>query len=92
MVILKKKKETKHFKNHLIRYLEKYWKQKYNPSIKEIKNELNIKNTLLLKKTLRHMKTDKILDGSYDENGIYRIYPFKSLTSESVLYSHVCEE
>ena len=92
MVILKIKKETKHFKNHLIRYLEKYWKLNHNPSIKEIKNELNIKNTLLLKKTLRHMKTDKILDGSYDENGIYRIYPFKSLTSESVLYSHVCEE
>lgn len=88
MLILKKKKETRHFKNHLISYLEKYWKQKYNPSIKEIKNELNIRNTLLLKKTLRQMRTDKILDGSYDENGIYRIYKFKSLTSESVLYSN----
>jgi len=92
LLIPKKKKETKHFKNHLISYIEKYWKQNYNPSIKEIKNELNIRNTQLLKKTLRQMRTDKILDGSYDENGIYRIYPFKSLTSESVLYSHVCEE
>jgi len=92
LLILKKKKETRHFKNHLISYIEKYWKQNYNPSIKEIRNELNIRNTQLLKKTLRQMRTDKILDGSYDENGIYRIYPFKSLTSESVLYSHVCEE
>jgi hypothetical protein len=92
LLIPKKKKETKHFKNHLISYIEKYWKQNYNPSIKEIRNELNIRNTQLLKKTLRQMRTDKILDGSYDENGIYRIYPFKSLTSESVLYSHVCEE
>jgi len=92
LLIPKKKKETKHFTNHLISYIEKYWKQNYNPSIKEIRNELNIRNTQLLKKTLRQMRNDKILDGSYDENGIYRIYPFKSLTSESVLYSHVCEE
>ena len=92
MLILKKKKETRSFKEHLVSYLEKYWRQNYNPSLKEIKNELNIRNTQLLKKTLRHMRTDNILDGSYDDHGVYRIYPFKSLKSESVLYSHMWEQ
>lgn len=92
MYILKKKKETKYFKDRLINYLEKYWKINYNPSLKEIKEELNIRNISLLKKTLRHLRTHKILDGSYDNLGVYRIYPFKSLTSESVLYSNASEQ
>jgi len=92
LLILKKKRELRHFKDHLISYLEKYWKKNYNPSLKQIKNELHIRNIQLLKKTLRHLRTDKILDGSYDDHGIYRIYPFKSLRSESVLYSHGYEQ
>ncbi len=91
MLILRRKKDNKHFKDHLIKYLEKYWKQNYNPSLKELKNDLNIKNNQLLKRTLRHMRIDKILDGSYDDQGVYRIYPFKSLTFESVLFSNAYE-
>jgi hypothetical protein len=91
LVNLKKKKKKRLFKDQLIKYLENYWKQEHNPSIKEIKNDLHIRNIQLLKNTLRHMKIDKILDGSYDDHGIYRIYPFKSLPSESVLYSNLSE-
>ncbi|MFX1443276.1 MAG: hypothetical protein ACFFHV_07685 [Promethearchaeota archaeon] len=91
MLVLKKKKENKLFRNHLINYLQKYWKQNCNPSLKEIKNDLHIRNIQLLKKTLRHLRTDKILDGAYDDNGVYRIYPFKSLKSESILYSNTTE-
>ena len=89
--MLKKKKETKSIKNHLSKYLETYWKQNHNPSIKEIKKDLKIRNIQLLKKTLRRMRIEKYLDGSYDDYGVYRIYPFKSLTSESVLFSPLNE-
>jgi len=91
LTIHKKKKEIRYFKNHLIKYLLNFWKDGYNPSLKELKNDLNIRNVQLLKSTLRYLRTEKVLDGSYDENGVYRIYPFKSLTSKSVLYSNLYE-
>ena len=91
MIVLKKKKEIQHFKKAVINYIEHFWKKGYNPSIKELKNDLNIKNIQLLKKTLRIFRITKILDGSYDGEGVYRIYRFKSLTSESILYSNMYE-
>ena len=89
MLIHKKKKEIRYFKNHLTKKLQNFWKNGYNPSLKELKNDLNLRNVQLLKNTLRVLRTEKVLDGSYDEEGVYRIYPFKSLTSKSVLYSNL---
>ncbi len=91
MIVLKKKKESSEFKNYLTQYLEGFWFKEHNPSIKELRNDLNIKNVQLLKKTLRNLRVGKVLDGSYDEEGIYRIYPFKSLTTKSYLYSNLFE-
>ncbi len=91
MIVIKKKKESGELKNYLIKYLEKFWVKGHNPSIKELRNDLNIKNVQLLKKTLRNLRVGKVLDGSYDEEGIYRIYPFKLLTSKSYLYSNLFE-
>ena len=77
MTIHKKKKEIRYFKNHLTKYLHSFWKNGYNPSLKELKNDLNIRNVQLLKSTLRDLRMHNVLDGSYDEEGVYRIYPFK---------------
>lgn len=74
-----------------MKYLEHFWKNGYNPSLKELKHDLNVRNREILKRTLRNMRTEKVLDGSYDENGVYRIYPFKSLPYKSVLYSYPYE-
>ena len=85
---LRKKKEIRYFRKYLTKYLENFWKKGYNPSLKELKHDLKIRNEELLKRTLRNMRMDKFLDGSYDEEGVYRIYPFKSLNYKSVLYSN----
>jgi hypothetical protein len=33
------------------------------------------------------MRIHKMLDGSYDREGTYRIYPFKTLSFDSNIYS-----
>ena len=86
---LRKKKEISHLRKHLLKYLENFWKNGCNPSLKDLRHDLKIRNGEMLKKALRNMRTEKVLDGSYDEEGVYRIYPFKSLPYKSVLYSHL---
>jgi len=85
----KKRKEGKRIQADLMKYLENLWKKGYNPSIKDLKDDLHTKNLQLLKRALRNMRVEKILDGSYDDKGIYRIYPFNSISSKSILYSNL---
>ena len=87
MAYFKQRKRAKDLENNLLKYLERFWKKGYNPTLKEVTNDLNIKNTMLLKSTLRKMRIHKMLDGSYDREGAYRIYPFKTLSFDSDIYS-----
>jgi hypothetical protein len=82
-MILKKKKEFRYLKNDLMHCLEHFWRKDYNPTPKDLKNFLRINNIDLLKKTLRHLRMAKYLDGAYDEKDTFRIYPFKVSSSET---------
>jgi hypothetical protein len=87
LAYFKQRKRAKDLENNLLKYLKRFWKKGYNPTLKEVTNDLNIKNTRLLKSTLRKMRIHKMLDGSYDREGTYRIYPFKTLSFDSNIYS-----
>lgn len=84
MMVLKKKKEFRYLKNDLIHCLEHFWKKDYNPTPRDLKSFLRIDDIALLKKTLRHLRIIKYLDGDYDEDHTFRIYPFKVNSSETL--------
>lgn len=74
-----KRKRLKLFKKKLLRYLISMWQLSRDPSLKELVNNLPIldnKSNRLLIKMLRHLRVKKVLDGYYDQLGIYRIGEF----------------
>ena len=81
----------KNLKSSLHNYLRNYWKTGYSPSLKELRENMLVKNSEMLKKVLRNLRINKILDCSYDLEGVYRIYPFKQyeqIQSEFFLHTH----
>ena len=75
-----KRKKLKLFKKELLAYLTSVWQFNHDPSLKEVVCEFNVldnESKKILIKLLRHLRVRKIVDGYYDQSGIYRICNFK---------------
>lgn len=88
---LKKRTQMKQLRSKLLQYLNNYWKDGHSPSLDELLNNISVKNIEMLKKILRDLRINRILDASYDMEGVYRIYPFKQydqIKTEIALFTH----
>ena len=87
----RKKKELKRYKRTLTAYLQQNWERGHIPSLRQVITSLDLLNKPLLIAVLRQLRCARILDGSYDSQGVYWLYPFKKyphIMTDVVLSMH----